>query len=217
MKDYQLIIFDWEGTLSDPVGVAVSHLATVADSLAYPTFNKRKARALLDLNFHEMIDILYNKRLASHEVLEFKAKFRQYHALHFGDEVLFYGAKALLKALSKAGKLIAIATSKSNHSLIRVLEEKGLRSFFFMTRSPEHCLSKPAPDMLLEIITAANVDKNVTVMIGDSPCDIEAAVHAGVDSIAINATGLGDEDSLKSLGASCSVKNYRQLRQLLLR
>lgn len=214
--DYQLIIFDWEGTLCDCTGAILELLCETATDMGLAPFDRDKARQLLHQDFDLMLRELYHD-IEAHDLLSLKAKFRQQTAKN-GEKVLLYpGAFAMLKRLHDDNRLLAIATGKGRASLIRALEETKLREYFTTTRSPEQCLVKPAPDMLLDIMDEVGAEKTHTLMVGDNACDIEAAHHAGVDAIGINISGKVDVDGLKALGAKAVVDNYQQLLQQLSR
>jgi phosphoglycolate phosphatase len=214
MKHYQLIIFDWEGTLGDSIGVLLRHLKTVVTNMGLPPFDDNEARKLIRLDFHQMLSTLYQD-LASHEILALKARFRQYHLRAEEEAMLYPGARALLANLDSQKKLLAIATSKSERGLALALEATGLASFFFAKRTPQQCACKPAPAMTEELIELAGVSKDETVVVGDSVGDMQMALNAEVDAIGINVSTFAPVDELANTGALAVVNSYDELSKLL--
>ncbi len=53
--------------------------------------------------------------------------------------------------------------------------------------------------MILEAIATYNIDSTLSVMIGDKPCDVEAANAAGVNGILIAPDEQIDFDSVKAV------------------
>ncbi len=210
MSKYQLVIFDWEGTLCDCVGRVFNQLNHVAESLGFAPFDKDKARSLLHQDFDLIISELY-QGYPMHQLLALKTKFRQHYTLHIDDVLLYQGVESLLASLSDEGKILAIATGKSEQSLAKALEETGLKQYFAETRSPQQCSCKPAPDMIDDIVLATGIDKEATVMVGDSSVDIDAAMNAKVDAIGINISGMADVEVLTKCGALDVVDNYQDL------
>jgi phosphoglycolate phosphatase len=216
MNDYQLVIFDWEGTLSDPLGLSLTQLSKLSVEAGLGPLDEARARRYQDLNFHDFMHTLYDESLPSHVILALKGKLRQYQYLHSDSVQLFRGVKSLLKSLHEKGALLAIATGKSRQGLRSDLLKMDISEYFFTTRSPCDCSPKPAPDMLEEIMGMADVDKNNAVMVGDSLCDLEAANHAGVDCIMIDVDKRYEEKALLADGAKIVVKTHLALTKQLL-
>jgi phosphoglycolate phosphatase len=101
------------------------------------------------------------------------------------EPVLFEGVRSLLRELSGRGYLLAIATAKSRGGLDHDLERTGLRGLFSSTRTVSEALSKPAPDMLFQILEELGTSSRKSVMIGDTIHDLEMAANAGMPSIAV--------------------------------
>ena len=107
----------------------------------------------------------------------------------------------MLAGLRERGHVLAIATGKSRAGLARALDNTGLKPFFAASRCADQCASKPAPDMLLELIAELGTSGANTLMIGDTVHDLQMAAHAGVAAVAVSygAHAKADLDALAPL------------------
>ena len=100
------------------------------------------------------------------------------------------GARSLLKSLRERGVDLVVATSADDREMRAILQQGGLADLFSAhTTKDDAAESKPDPDIILAALTRANAERDLTVMIGDTPYDIEAAHRAGVNAIALRCGG----------------------------
>lgn len=181
---YELVVFDWDGTLLDSAGAIVCAIQSACVDLNLPIPDDARARHVIGLGLADAL---------RHAVPELKPD--SYQAMidryrhHYlgGDQALklFDGVPEMLQRLSEAGHLLAVATGKSRLGLERALDHSGLRPFFQASRCADECHSKPHPQMLQELMAEFGVAVESTVMIGDTSHDLLMAINAGVDSLAV--------------------------------
>ncbi|MCK5480561.1 MAG: HAD-IA family hydrolase, partial [Gammaproteobacteria bacterium] len=106
------------------------------------------------------------------------------------------GVRETLEALKQRNLMLGVATGKARRGLERVLDETGLGSFFDATRCADEALSKPHPQMLLELMETLDVTPGRTLMVGDTEYDMEMATNAGAGKIAVNS-GVHTEERLQ--------------------
>lgn len=100
------------------------------------------------------------------------------------------GARALLEYLRGKGIELVVATSADDREMRAILSQGGLETLFSEhTTKDDAAESKPDPDILLAAIARADARPESTVMVGDTPYDIEAAHRAGVAAIALRCGG----------------------------
>lgn len=192
---YELLVFDWDGTLIDSIERIVTSLQHASQTALKKNITDLQARHVIGLGLAEALAILHPDE--SNEDIEKVAEAYKQHFL-FDNPVparLFEGVLDMLEELKDAGYQLAIATGKSRPGLQRALDEHKLHDHFVATRCAGENLSKPHPQMLDEITQATGIHKNKTVMIGDSEHDLKMALNAGVDSIAVTH-GVHGEDIL---------------------
>ena len=181
---YQLIVFDWDGTLLDSAGAIVRSIQASCADLGLPVPDDARARHVIGLGLadamrHAVPDLRPEDTPAMVERYRF-------HYLS-GDHALtlFPGVPEMLARLRAAGHLLAIATGKSRLGLERALDHSGLRPLFHASRCADECHSKPHPQMLEELMAEFAVTPMSTVMIGDTSHDLQMALNAGVEGLAV--------------------------------
>ena len=100
------------------------------------------------------------------------------------------GARALLEFLRDQGTTLVVATSAGDREMQAILEQAGLYDLFSAHTSKDDAEeSKPDPDIVLAAMARAHARPESTVMVGDTPYDIEAAARAGIPAIALRCGG----------------------------
>ena len=82
------------------------------------------------------------------------------------------GVVETLEKLNQENYFLTVAIGKSRRGLDRSLTETGLEKYFHTTRCADETISKPHPQMLMEIMEFFGLEASVTLMIGDSEYDL---------------------------------------------
>jgi phosphoglycolate phosphatase len=189
----QCIVFDWDGTLMDSEAQIVHCLhASIAD-LGLEPMDDATVRDIIGLGLREAIDALVPGRDADFH-RAFVEAYREHWFTHEGSD-LFAGAREVLELLKSNDILLGIATGKARRGLIRVLGETGLHDYFDATRCSDEAVSKPHPQMLLDVMQELSVAPERTIMVGDTEYDMEMATNAGAAKIAVRS-GVHTDDRL---------------------
>lgn len=183
---YQLLIFDWDGTLADSTGRIVDSMQRAARLVGLPPITDIEAQNIIGLGLPEALRVLW----PNIEGAELDAM-REAYARHFVYEsqvsmALFDGARAMLENLLNDGYLLAVATGKSRKGLDRILDDLAIGHLFATTRCADETLSKPDPLMVNEILAELNVSASRALMVGDTTYDLDMARAAGVSTIAMS-------------------------------
>ncbi|MDO6618149.1 MULTISPECIES: HAD-IIIA family hydrolase [unclassified Shewanella] len=195
IKQYQLVIFDWDGTLMDSVGKIVDCMQSVAQSLALDIPSEQAVRDIIGLSLLPALEKLFPHHGNKYD--ELIAGYKHYYLnVNLTPSPLFDGIEHLLAQLKTAGYTLAIATGKRRAGLDRMLAETGLGQYFVATRSADEAHSKPHPSMILSLLEELNINADQAVMIGDSKLDIAMANNAKVNSIAVTYGAHSLEDLL---------------------
>lgn len=185
-RPYQLLVFDWDGTLMDSEARIIGCLAQTISDLELPGRERAQMKNIIGLGLPEAIGTLYPDADAD-LVRRFTDRYR-YHFLsdHHAPTQLFTGAIETLRALAGQGYFLAVATGKGRRGLDRSLQETGCHELFDATRCADETRSKPHPQMLLEIMEVLGVPAERTVMIGDTEYDLQMARNAGARPVAVS-------------------------------
>jgi len=181
---YELVVFDWDGTLLDSAGAIVQAIQAACRDLGHPPPSDDQARHVIGLG---LVDAL---RHAAPDLppQRYPAMADRYRFHYLGADhrlTLFEGIPEVLAGLQSTGHILAIATGKSRLGLERALDHSGLRALFQASRCADECHSKPHPQMLEELMAEFGVASEATLMIGDTSHDLLMARNAGVAGLAV--------------------------------
>ena len=208
---YALIVFDWDGTLADSTqAIALSIQAACVD-MGCPAPSLDAARHVIGLGLREAMAYLV-PGLPTSDYDQMIQRYRAHWLPRDPQVALFPGSVAMLAQLAERGHMLAIATGKSSAGLRRALHATGVADFFAATRCADECASKPAPDMLHELMQELATLPEQTLMVGDTTHDLQMARHAGVDALAI-CHGAHARDNLAALEPLACLDDTAQLAQ----
>ncbi len=181
-----LLIFDWDGTLSDSVSRISTCIQLAAEdhSLPVPDFNA--AKNIIGLGLKEAVAQLFPQ--ASAELVgAFSATYSAHYRARDQQPCAFFpGVLETLQQLRAQNYLLAVATGKSRAGLDRVLLATELTDFFHSSRCADETRSKPHPLMLEELLAVHEVMPEHAIMVGDTEFDMEMAVNANMARIAVS-------------------------------
>ncbi len=195
-KKFELIIFDWDGTLADSTDWIVQCMQQAAKQQGLDVPEVRAVKAIIGLSIHKALDKLFP---------EIDGQTKEQFIVHYSQEFfskpiteadLFSGVGEMLYMLKEAGYKLAVATGKGRSGLDKAMNGTGLSGFFDITRCADETASKPDPAMVYEIIEVMGVNASQVVMIGDSGHDMQMAINAGIEKISV-ACGADSAEQLR--------------------
>ncbi|HZV53793.1 MAG TPA: HAD-IA family hydrolase [Rhodocyclaceae bacterium] len=196
-RRYELIVFDWDGTLMDSADTIVACIQAAAVDMGMPAPSDERARHVIGLGLHEALRYALPE-LEENRHDELANRYRHHYLSQDHELKLFVGAAELVRDLAANGYLLGVATGKSRAGLDRALAVSGLGDCFHASRCADECHSKPHPQMLEELMEEFGVSPGLTLMIGDTTHDLEMARNAGVGSLAVTY-GAHDREFLATL------------------
>jgi phosphoglycolate phosphatase len=215
VPDYDLLVFDWDGTLADSIGRIVDAMQHAAVCAGLAPRDAVQVKGIIGLGLPEAIRALY-PCLDDQAVMDFREHYAQrYIALEATPSPLFPGVRAGLEAFRQAGYKLAVATGKARRGLDRVLDAHGLSGFFDITRAADETRSKPDPLMLDEILGHCGLSAERALMIGDSAFDLQMARNAKMPCVAVGY-GAIDLEALKAYQPVLAIECFTQLTAWLL-
>ena len=183
-RQFDLLVFDWDGTLMDSAASIASALRAACGDLGYPVPSERDARYIIGLGLNDALAHVL-PGVAPAEYPRVVERYRHHFTQRDGGTTLFDGASEMLAELRESGHTLAVATGKSRKGLERALQSTRLASLFHATRCGDEGFSKPHPGMLHWLIETLGIPADRTLMIGDTTHDMEMARAAGVARVAI--------------------------------
>lgn len=212
---YNNILFDLDGTLTDPgIGITNSVMYAlrkfgieVTDRVELYKFIGPPLRD----SFMEYYGFSEEKALTAVEY--YREYFRD---IGIFENSVYEGVEALLKSIKSSGKKIILATSKPEEFAVRILKHFGLYEYFDFVGGATFDGSRgEKAEVIGYALGSADInDMADTVMIGDREYDILGARRFGMDSVGVTY-GYGSREELQSAGATYIADNTSDILKYL--
>jgi phosphoglycolate phosphatase len=182
---FDLIAFDWDGTLFDSTKIIVRCIQAAVQDVGGTVPTDEVAGYVIGLGLmqalaHAAPDV------PKHKYPELGARYRHHYIGHQNDISLFDGVLPLLGALKARGHTLTVATGKSRAGLDEALRAVELKGRFDGSRTADETAGKPHPRMLHELMEEFGVRPERTLMIGDTTHDLQMALNAGCASVGVS-------------------------------
>lgn len=184
LADKTLVIFDWDGTLMDSIGLIVESMHVAGEAHGFQTTDQA-VKGIIGLSLMNGIEILY-PQASEAQKLAIQQSYADYYIPNSHRTPFFAPTENMLKTLQQQGRKLAVATGKKRRGLDRVLDASASHDYFDITRCADESGSKPDPQMLTDILNHTQQPVSDAVFIGDSIYDIQMANKLGMTSIAVN-------------------------------
>jgi HAD superfamily hydrolase (TIGR01509 family) len=211
---FRTVLFDLDGTLLDHLRAIHRCYGHTLPQLGYPAPTLEQVRRAIGGGLENaMRKFVPEARLA--EALRI---YRPYWDETMLDDVeLLPGARELLTGLHERGVTCAVFTNKHGPSSRRVCEHLGiaplLRAVYGAGDTP---WVKPQPEFAAHVLAELGADAASTLLVGDSPFDVEAARQGGFAAGWCVTTGTHAADELCAAGADCVFAGLGDVRTALL-
>ncbi|RCS58687.1 HAD family hydrolase [Parvibium lacunae] len=210
---YDLIVFDWDGTLMDSTATITRCIQAACADLGLPVPDEAQASHVIGLGLQDALQRAV-PTIQPDQVGAMVARYRHHYLSQDQALTLFSGARELLVYLKEMGLALAVATGKSRVGLNRALDASGTRPLFDATRCADETFSKPHPAMLLELCDELGMSPARTLMIGDTTHDLQMAQNAGAAAIGVTY-GAHPADVLATCPSVALLNSMAALRQWL--
>lgn len=184
-RRFDLIAFDWDGTLYDSTALITRCIQSAVEDVGGKRPSDQDAAWVIGLGLAEAL-ARAAPDVPPAKYPELGARYRHHFLLHQDDLVLFDGVLSMLDALRARGHRLAVATGKSRRGLDLALDTVALRERFDASRTADETFGKPHPRMLLELMEELEVPAARTLMIGDTTHDLQLALNAGCASVGVS-------------------------------
>ena len=213
-RQFDLIAFDWDGTLFDSTAIITRCIQRAVQDVggAMPTREQASyviGMALIPALAHAAPDVPREKHALLGE------RYRHHYFAHQHDISLFEGVLPMLAELKARHHWLTVATGKSRVGLDEALHAVELRQLFDGSRTADETACKPSPLMLHELMREFGVEPERTLMIGDTTHDLQMAVNAGCASIGVSY-GAHEPDAFHALKPLHIAHSVRELHDWLL-
>jgi len=213
-RAYDLIVFDWDGTLIDSVHRITTCFRMTFEAEGQPWPGTRAVRDTIGLPLVESFPIL--SHASDPELIaRLVGTYREiWLSNRIPRSALFPDVPALLSRLEEAGYVLAVATGKSRPGMEREAGTHGIIDRFRVTRCAGETAPKPHPEMLRQILDEVGTRPERALMVGDHTLDLEMAHAAGMAAVGVT-TGSVDSERLEAAGPKACLDAVGDLIDLL--
>ncbi len=209
------LLFDLDGTLIDSRQDLVKAVNYTLDQLQFPCLPSSTIESYVGrgLSF-----LLKNAFQTSDSIILQKAIqiFNQFYETHCVDTTCpFPQTVEFLQAIQSQHILMAIVSNKPQRFTELILKKLNLHSFFQFALGPESVpFPKPHPSALLTALNQLQTSPILSLFIGDSPMDIQAA-HAVPMKVGIIPHGFSSQEELKKYNPDFMVPHFKDFLPLI--
>jgi phosphoglycolate phosphatase len=190
---FDTLVFDLDGTLSDPKLGVVRCMNFALTSFDYSPLPDQEIAQYIGPPLEEIIQRLTGSNDENH-IDTVVAKYRErYFELGFTENKLYPEIPEMLSSLAERNIRMGVCTSKHLHVAEKIVESFGLSQYFDFISGPT---SKMIKAKQLEGLLAANTISKNAIMIGDRAVDLIAANANGLAKAGV-LWGYGDEEELR--------------------
>jgi phosphoglycolate phosphatase len=179
---HDLVLFDLDGTLSDPlpgIGRSINHALS---TLGYASLDLCELANYVGPPLDETFKCITGAASRS-ELDALVARYRERYAdIGYSENVLYPGIADALRRLGEAGIPLAVCTSKRTDFAERILEMFGLRSCFAFVNGGDVGVQKWQQ---IEGLLSERRVSRLTVMVGDRALDMMAAHRNGLQAAGV--------------------------------
>lgn len=212
----KLVIFDLDGTLVNSLYDLADAVNLALKDNGYPTHELDEYRYFVGNGAKKLVERALPPETSAQETERIYQIFSVNYREHCLDKTKPYdGMPELVKALHDIGYMCAVASNKPDEFSKQIVGQLFDEGCFDLIRGKlDGVKSKPAPDIVLDIMKALNADTTQTIMIGDSNTDILTAHNSGIKCIGCE-WGFRGRDELITSGADFIVKTPDDISDIL--
>jgi phosphoglycolate phosphatase len=212
-RQFDLIAFDWDGTLFDSTAIITRCIQEAVRDVGGTVPTDQAASYVIGMGLmqalaHAAPDVPADKYPQLGE------RYKHHYVKHQNDISLFQGVLPLLTELKSRHHWLTVATGKSRRGLDEALRTVELHGLFDGSRTADETAGKPSPLMLHQLMREFGVDPERTLMIGDTTHDLQMAVNAGCASVGVSY-GAHEPDAFHALQPRYIAHSVRELHDWL--
>ncbi|WP_234266740.1 HAD family hydrolase [Hydrogenophaga sp. NFH-34] len=212
-RQFDLIAFDWDGTLFDSTAVIVRCIQAAVKDVGGAMPSQQAASYVIGMGLmqalaHAAPDVPPEKYPLLGE------RYRHHYGQSQNAISLFDGVLPMLAALKARHHWLTVATGKSRRGLDEALQAVELQGVFDGSRTADETAGKPSPLMLHELMREFGVDPERTLMVGDTTHDLQMARNAGCACVGVSY-GAHEPDAFHALQPLHVAHSVSELRDWL--
>jgi phosphoglycolate phosphatase len=213
-RKFDLIAFDWDGTLFDSTAIIARAIQAAVRDVGGTVPSDQDASYVIGMGLmqalaHAAPDVpqsLYP---------QLGERYKHHYSAQQHELTLFQGVLPLLAELKSRHHWLTVATGKSRAGLNEALRSVALQGVFDGSRTADETAGKPSPLMLNQLMREFGADPERTLMIGDTTHDLQMALNAGCASLGVSY-GAHEPDAFHALRPRFVAHSVQELRDWLM-
>lgn len=208
---YQNLLFDLDGTLTDP-GIGITNsVAYALEKYGIKTNDRTQLYKFIGPPLQDSFERFYgfSKEDAKMAVQYYREYYKETGIF---ENKLYDGMEHLLQSLCEAGKKLFVATSKPEAFAVQILEYFSVNQYFtYIAGSNMDGTRSKKEEVIVYALKAGKIqDLSSAVMIGDREYDVTGAKKAGIASIGV-LFGYGSRKELEAAGADALAESPKDI------
>ena len=185
----RLVIFDLDGTLLNTIADLAVATNEALKAMGYPTHAEEVIQTFVGNGVSKLLERSMPEDKRTEENISLvRRHFMAYYDQHNADLSTPYpGIADMLSRLQEDGIMLAVASNKYQSATEKLVAHYFPHINFVCVLGQRQGIPvKPSPDIVLEIMEKANVSRSDTLYVGDSGVDMQTAINAGIDAVAVS-------------------------------
>ncbi len=217
MVKYPYLLFDLDGTLTDSGEGIMRSVQYALQKFGIEVGDYHELHAFVGPPLTDTFQSLYG--LSADEAGQALAFYRErYSTIGIFENSVYEGIPEILREMDAEGRILAVASSKPEVYVKKVLDHFGIGGYFRETvGSGLDLKGAQKPEIIEEVMRRFSLreeDKKKMLMIGDRRYDILGAKATGIDSMGVYY-GYADPGELEEAGATYIADSVEDLGRLL--
>lgn len=199
---YEYILFDLDGTLTDPGRGITNSVAYALDRFGISVEDKTTLYKFIGPPLPDSFEKYYG--FSKEDALAAVEYYREYFKPKgIYENEIYEGVPEMLKSIKDSGKRVLLATSKPEVFAREILAYFGIADYFDVVAGAtlDSTRSKKTDVIAYALSCLGITEKEKCLMVGDRAQDINGANANGIDSLGV-LFGYGDADELNGAGAT---------------
>ncbi|MBQ5994933.1 MAG: HAD hydrolase-like protein [Clostridia bacterium] len=216
MRNYDIVLFDFDGTMVDSSEGIFKSLIYALESAGRERPSDETLRKFIGPPLYDSFKNLFG--FEDGEIQKMIDKYRERYREKGLEEVEVYeGIPELFKTLKENGVKTATASSKPTQFIERILKSTGLYEYVDYVGGTAFDEKGSGKTAILEnsLKMLGCTDRSRAIMVGDRKYDIDGAKGAGLKTIAV-LYGFGSEEEFREHKAEYIVKSTKEIEKIIL-
>lgn len=180
---YTHILWDWNGTLLDDVGISIDCVNVLLEKLKKEPTDLKEYYQMMEIPLQKYYENLFNSRKMQFEYKLCTANFQETYPKFIDNASLMSGAKEMLKFFKEQGCKQFIVSSFEKNYLSEYVNKFGVADYFEAISGDDDIHCAPKSQRALDLVK--DIDKKEILYIGDTQADVITAKDVGCDCILI--------------------------------